>query len=351
MKLFMDGTKLNRHLEDVVNWQKGNDVNPIHLELSLANVCNQACEFCYISWSHGKDILEKETALNLVRDAKKVGVKSVLIAGEGEPTLSPHWVDVLAEFGKQNIDVALNTNLVKIKETEIPLICDTLSWLRISFQSSNPERYAEIHRCQQSHYERVVTNIKKIVEYKKVNNSKLAIGMQQVLLPSNGQDIYDNARLAKDLGVDYYVIKPCHPHELNDDKEDYKTLVDRFSEQLQAAEKLTTDTFKAVIRWDFLKESLKKREYRTCHALPFIVQISANGNVNSCFPRSHQSKNVYGNLYKQSFHKMIEGSFQGQWRTLSKEINVHECMPLCRHHNANKYLDWLQNSPDHLNFI
>lgn len=108
MKLFMDGTKLNLHVSEVVSWWSGESIIPIHAELSLTNVCNQKCEFCYINWSHGKDLLSKEAALSFVDEAKEIGYKkSVLIAGEGEPTLNPHWREIIERFHARKLDVCV----------------------------------------------------------------------------------------------------------------------------------------------------------------------------------------------------------------------------------------------------
>lgn len=354
MKLFMDGTKLNLHVSEVASWMKGESIIPIHAELSLTNVCNQKCEFCYINWSHGKDLLSREVALSFVDEAKEVGIKSVLIAGEGEPTLNPHWREVLERFYKRRLDVALNTNFVQIREDDFELIGKSLSWLRISFQSNQPHKYAQIHRCHQDHYDRVISNIKSMVAYKKKTGAALAIGLQQVLLPSNAMDVLETAKLAKSLGVDYYVLKPYHPHELNSKTDvSSKELVSIYKDELKEAEKLSDSKFKAIIRWDFLQEASIERTYKKCLALPFIIQISSNGNINSCYPHSDKKENIYGNLNNKSLKDIIlSNEFMNKWRHLREVTDVSKCMPLCRHHNANKYLDAITNQqPEHVNFI
>ena len=354
MKLFMDGTKLNLHVSEISSWMKGESIVPIHAELSLTNVCNQKCEFCYINWSHGKDLLSKEAALSFVDDAKEIGVKSVLIAGDGEPTLNPHWREVIERFYERKLDVALNTNFVQIKDSDFELLGKSLSWLRISFQSHQADKYAQIHRCPPDHYDRVIDNIKKMVAYKKRTGAPLAIGLQQVLLPDNAMDVLETAQLAKSLGVDYYVLKPYHPHELNTKYDvSSKELVSIYKDELKEAEKISNEQFKAIIRWDFLQEASIERTYKKCLALPFIIQVSSNGNVNSCYPHSDKKENIYGNLNSTRLKNIIlSEDFRAKWKHLSEVTDVSKCMPLCRHHNANKYLDVITNQqPEHVNFI
>jgi len=192
--LSMDGTKLERHLDEVVRWRRGEWFAPIHMELSLTNVCNQHCTFCYIDWSHGKARMSEAMVERLVRDAKRVGIKSCLIAGEGEPTVNKAYLRAIEVAGEVGLDVAL--------------------------------------------------------------------GIQQVLLEENAATTYDLARLAKEIGVDYWVVKPCHPHEMN--AMGYTTmanLVERHRATLERAEALSDDRFKAVVRWSFLGEVERPRTY------------------------------------------------------------------------------------------
>ena len=133
--LFMDGTKLFRHIDELAAWKRGDWFAPLHMEISLTNVCNQHCTFCYIDWSHGKIQMNSSTVCQLVRDAKKIGIKSALIAGEGEPTVNKAYLDAIDTAGEVGLDIALNTNLVHVTPDEIQRFLPKLSWMRVSFQS------------------------------------------------------------------------------------------------------------------------------------------------------------------------------------------------------------------------
>ena len=140
--LFMDGTKLERHIEEVVKWKQGQWFAPIHMEISLTNVCNQHCKFCYIDWSHGKQRMPEEMLTSLIRDAKRLGMKSALIAGEGEPTLNKAWVKGIEAAGEAGLDMALNSNMVMVSEEDLQRALPHLSWLRCSVQAGNADLYA-----------------------------------------------------------------------------------------------------------------------------------------------------------------------------------------------------------------
>ena len=87
--LFLDGSKLLYHLPAVQKWLKGEEVFPVHVEISPSSGCNQRCILCCVDFKgHKPKNIEEKILLNLVRDFKKCGVKSFLLAGEGEPLLN-----------------------------------------------------------------------------------------------------------------------------------------------------------------------------------------------------------------------------------------------------------------------
>jgi GTP 3',8-cyclase len=351
--LFMDGTKLDRHLQEVVNWRNNQWFPPIHLEISLTNVCNQKCSFCYSIWTHGKTLMPEKMGIDLITDAKTIGVKSVLIAGEGEPTLNKAYVSMIERAGEVGLDIALNSNAVMMDPSDIQRILPHLSWVRFSVQGSTPELYGERHGCPPSFFDRALRNITLACETKRRLNLKVSIGMQQVLLAENARDSYNIALMARSAGCDYYVIKPCHPHELNTAYAPGHRLYEQHRDILEEAQKLSNGTFKAIVRWNFLKEAEEPRTYRKCLALPFIAQIAADGRVVTCYPWMNDERHQYGSLKDASLGEILRSQrFMEVASWVRDHRDVSTCMPTCRQHNANKYLWWLtEQVPDHLNFI
>jgi len=351
-KLFMDGTKLNRHLDEVVKWQKGEWFAPIHMEISLANVCNQKCTFCYTAWAHGKNMMSEDMVCDLIREGKHLGMKSALIAGEGEPTANPAYVKAIETAGEVGLDMALNTNAVNLTEDALYRILPHLSWTRFSVQGSNKERYAAIHQVPDHHFDKAMSNIRRAAEIKKELDLDVTLGMQQVLIKENGEDVYNTAELAKSLGCDYYVIKPCHPHG-NTEFETISNLVSMHKETLDRVASLEDKSFRAIVRWNFLAEAEQHRSYDKCLGLPFIIQIMSDGRIMTCYPQADHPEHCYGSLEDSGLEDILKSEKFGCTSNWVKEnVDVHQCMPTCRQHNANKYLWWLaEEKPSHFNFI
>ena len=160
-QVYMDGTKLDRHIDRVSDYLNGKPIAPIHFELSLTNKCQQNCSFCYIDWSHGTNLMSLDTVNQLFNSASKINVKSCLIAGEGEPTLNKVYRCNGAAHAN-NVDVALNTNAISFPVEEQLQVLDKLSWIRFSFQSANPELYAKIHSVNESQFDIACQNIKSV---------------------------------------------------------------------------------------------------------------------------------------------------------------------------------------------
>lgn len=351
-ELFLDGHKLLYHLDVVGRWLKGKDIVPIHAEISPTSACNQRCGFCYRDFDgHKTDFLSRDVFLNLIRSLAKVGVKSVLLAGDGEPLLNKVTTEAIILGEHLGLDMALNTNGVLLKEGIARKILPKLTWLRFSMMSANPKNYARIHGVPQGQLHQAVENIKKCVEIKRKKNLAVTLGIQQVLLKENALDVYREARLSKRIGVDYYVLKPFSKHPLNiyDGGEDLHI---KYKNALKKAEGLSSDKFKVIIRWQTFSDK-GIRDYQRCLGIPFIVQIGADAGVYSCCPFFGDKRFLFGNLNQSSLEDILRSKKRREViKYIAKKVDVRkECMTYCRHHQINKFLWKLVNPPRHINFI
>ena len=46
-RLILDGTKLHWHLDRVKQWENGERIAPITIDMALTRACNYSCGFCY----------------------------------------------------------------------------------------------------------------------------------------------------------------------------------------------------------------------------------------------------------------------------------------------------------------
>jgi len=351
--LFLDGSKLLYHLPVVEKWLKGEEIFPVHVEISPSSGCNQRCILCCVDYKkHKAKNLEEAILVKLVKDFKKCKVRSFLLAGEGEPLLNKGIISMLEVSGSLGIDAALNSNAVLLTEDVSKRILPSLLWARFTLQAANPKLYAKIHRAPEEHFKKAVENIRLAVKIKKEKKLNVTLGIQQILINENyGEEVFNVARLSKSLGVDYFVVKRFskHPSNTYNCPEDLylgcRDVFERIEEELQ------DDKFKTIVRWRQFEEDCY-RVYKKCIGLAFITQVLADGGIYPCCQYFGNSKMRYGNLHEKSFIEIWKSQRRKRIiRYIENNIDVKKCMTYCRHHSTNQFLWQFREAPEHLNFI
>ena len=351
-ELFLDGSKLIHHLPVVEKWKKGEKFFPIHAEISPTSGCNQRCNLCYVDYlGHKAGFLDESIMNSLADEFGKLGVKSVLLAGEGEPTANKGIVSMIQKAHRNGVDMAINSNAVLMTKEMSEAIMPHLTWARFTFQASNPALYQEIHKGHRTDYERATKNVQEAVRVKKDKKLNVTLGTQQILINENYRDVYETAKLSKELGVDYYVVKRFskHPNNHYDVPED---LYLQSMDELKRAETLSDENFKVIVRWNNFSDNDCTRGYKRCLGTPFITQILADGKIYPCSQFFKDPQFCYGDLHTQSFEEIFTGDrIQQVTKKIEEEINVKNCISYCRHHSTNQFLWKIHEQPAHVNFI
>ncbi|MBF0117992.1 MAG: radical SAM protein [Desulfobacterales bacterium] len=350
-KMFIDGTKLMYHPDVLAKWLAGDNFFPLHVEISPSSACNHRCILCCVDYlKHKPQHLDREVFLNLIRSFSKTGVKSFLLAGEGEPLMNKNLADVISLASELKVDSAINTNGVLFTPDFAEAVMDKILWIRFSLQSAESKLYAYLHGTKETDLEIVKSNIYAAVQIKKRKKLPVKIGIQQILLEENREQILPLAILSKELGVDYYTVKRHSTHPLNK----YSVPEDvhvRVEDQFNQAKALEDNNFLALVRFnDFSDPCI--RTYKQCLGLPFIAQVLADGGLYTCCQHFRMERFCYGNLYEASFEEIwMSERRKSVIKDVELNIDVSKCMTYCRHHNVNKYIWQLKNSPEHINFI
>lgn len=349
----MDSHKLMYHVGRVNKWLDGEDIYPIYVEISPSGACNHRCSFCALDYLEYKSFfLDKNILNDFFSQAKDLGIKSIMYAGEGEPLLHKDIAELIINTKKNEIDVAISTNGVLLKEDIVYKCLSSLSWLRISLNAGTPDNYAKIHRCDPEDFKRVLKNIDKAVEFKRKNNSSCVIGVQLVLFNENIDDLEILASILKDKGVDYFVIKPFSPHPRSQSKVSNHFNYDFCLKLEEKIKKYSNKYFKIIFRSNAIKKTKEDKYYKQCLGLPFFSHISSDGNVYPCVTFLNDDKFCYGNIYENSFSDIWKGEKRKEViQFMSNEFNIEECRRACRLDSINEYLWELKHPSSHVNFI
>jgi len=364
--LILDGHKLSWHKERVEAWLRGERIAPITIDCALTRRCNYRCVYCYGQLQENDEKrMTKDVIFRFLDDAAEIGVKAVSFVSDGESTCSPHLYDAISRGKKNGLDMALGTNGALLRKDKLEEMLSNLTYLRFNFSAGEPNRYAEIMGCEEKDFYKVSDIIRECVKIKKEKKLGVTIGLQMVLMPHFKDQILPLARLGKELGVDYAVIKHCSDDTLGSLKVDYSKYFD-FIDTLKEAESYSTDNYFVKAKWSKIL-SKGERDYTKCYGAPFITQISGSGLVAPCgmlFNRKFKRYHI-GNIVNTSFKELWKS--EKYWEVMdfiaSDEFKLKEtCATLCLQHKVNEYLwDVRQNNlkleepkgdpPDHINFI
>ncbi len=310
-KLVLDSHKLAYHHDRISQWENGEKIAPVSVDMSLTRACGAMCSFCYamVQEPQERASIKVKEALDLVDDFAEIGVRGVSLISDGESTLSKAYVPFIQHASNAGIDVGNATNGWEWGPEKIEQVLPHLTWVRFTVAAGTPEEYSNIMFKGPEHthvYEKAIENIRYAVDLKRRLNLDVTLGIQMVLLPEFEKEIIPFAKLAVDLGVDYGVIKHCSDDEFGTLGVDY----DRYEKMyhlLEAAEALSDDQTKVIVKWDKIKDK-GKPSYKRFYGPQFLLQISGSGLVapSGMFFNARYSKLHMGNFVDERFKDIFK---------------------------------------------
>lgn len=363
----IDSHKLTYHprrvvqvLEGLESWEAAKRAYPLYLEISPVGACNHRCTFCAVDYIGYKSVmLNADTLSARLAEMGRLGVKSIMYAGEGEPLLHKKIDRIVRDTKAAGIDVAFTTNGVVMSDAFFEVL-PLVSWIKVSLNAGSAETYAKVHQTKAADFHRVVGNLQRAVARRNQAGAKVTLGAQTLLLPENAHEMEQLAKLCRDdIGLDYLVIKPYSQHKFSETRiyEDID-----YSPYLDLADKLgdlCTDRFQVVFRQNTVKKTLDAlhgtgERYPKCLATPFLWgYVMADGSLYTCSAYLLDERFRLGNLNEESFQALWEGEKRRQnYEFVRNELDIKECRLNCRMDEVNRYLHRLTDAPvPHVNFI
>lgn len=271
------------YLSQLHQGQKKN--GPLVIELDPTTVCNLACHDCISGNLLNQGGFSNDRLLQLVSEFATAGVRAVVLIGGGEPMAHPKFGEIVEAFHQSDIHVGVTTNgtlLGKFRQQSA-----LTRWLRVSVDAGSPEIFAEFrpHRSGRSQFDLVIRNMN---EFAKVKTGLLGYSFLILskfassgeLVSTNASDIYKAAQLAKNIGCDYFEVKPAFDlmHYLQ--KQERKVL-DLTSSGLESARSLVDNGFR-VIAPNTLDEALhgaegQPKSYKSCPTTELRTVVTPSG--------------------------------------------------------------------------
>ena len=354
-KLMYHPIRVAKWLDADNRWEKIKDVYPIYLEISPLGACNHRCTFCSVDYlGHDSVKQEKTILIKRIKEMANLGVKSIMFAGEGEPSLWKPLPEVLDLCTETGIDTSMTTNMVPFNAANSEAFVRNCSWIKASINAGNEDDYSKVHQTKKEEFSRVLGNFEQCVSIREKEGHHCTLGGQMLLLPENEKGAVSLAKALRDAGADYLVIKPYTQSQYGLSRE-YEGL--KYDEMLYLEELLKeyeTDGFKIVFRVNAMnKLKEEKPPYSTCYSTPnFWGYIMADGNVYTCQTFAGDNRFCIGNIKESSFQEIWQGEKRKQQlQFMLNDLDISECRQNCRMDEVNRYLWGLKNPGAHVNFI
>ena len=338
-KYLIDGQNLSFHPERVAqwlaagdDWEKAKLVYPIYVEISPMGACNHRCTFCAVDYIGYKAVsIEGALLRERIKEMGALGVKSIMLAGEGEPLLHKE-INAITLAVSGCVDVAFTTNGILLHKLETLDLC---KWVKVSVNAGTRESYAKVHRTKEKDWDILWRNLRAAAKRK----GDCTLGLQMVCLPENAGEEKELQALADDAGVDYVVFKPYSQHKAS------------ITTQYEGYKPISLPKGKGtVIREEAIKT--EAHGYEKCHATPnFWAYVMANGDVYSCSAYLLDRRFLLGNIGTDSFRAIWEGERRrANWDFVRNSLDIKECRLNCRMDKANRYLEGF-TTQQHINFV
>lgn len=350
-------------------------VSPISINLDLTTSCNFACDHCV-----DLDILNNGITFNYDKLKNSLdllvsnGLKSVIIIGGGEPTVSPYFEKVVKQLKDLNIQIGVVTNgsrpqsLIKVA----PFFREK-DWIRFSLDSGLNDTFVAMHKPKKK--EVTLEYICEHVPTIKKINPVVHFGFSYIIVwnncEANNFQIIENinemvlaTKLAKNNNFDYISFKPFLERVGNNRAEvlgglnhstkyDIKKII---SENLNECKKYVNENFKVIestnlrVFLNDLSDNYKSQP-KNCHMQYFRHILSPLGTYN-CPVYRNVSKAKIGNMDAYSSKDELEKTKIQTWNLIKNFDSSKECKDVvCLYNEANWFIEDLINNPSKLKNI
>ena len=346
------------------DWSFGTS-SPFVVELDPTTVCDLACPGCIsgdlLNQKNPEDRgFAPKTIESLAQEFIEMGVKAVILIGGGEPLAHPSTLKLIETLGENQIKIGLTTNGT-LMHRYLQVIEKYVDWTRVSVDAGTDEMFLNLRPTanNKSKFRLVIDNMRDLAKVKRgklgysflirtkadgkiENPAGKKIGLVDV---TNIDEIYTAAKLAKDIGCDYFEVKPSYDdyHQLVLHSEEDMKLA---SEQIEKAKTLENGQFK-ILESVMLESSLKReqvgyqdKQYTNCYSAEMRTLITPSGCYICPYFRGSEDKKI-GDARNTSFKDI----WLKERKKVTEKLNPSiDCKNLhCIRHKTNLELERIIN--------
>jgi len=293
--------KILRHYDKLKEIAGGKIVAPELLYIYPTNACMHNCWYCIMKEERANNAYLSGLVMSKIAyDCNRVGIKSVIFSGGGEPLINPNTRATIAELQEYGVRVGLNTNGVLLSGT-------APDFVRVSIDACTPETFHAMHGTD--FFDQVVDNIR--------NYKGKELGLAFLVTDVNRHEIVQFADWAQQFNPSFVHIRPAFlPNMASFDYSDIKAVVERYNNVFFRTEKFNG--------------YFTPRLYDKCRATSMIGVLTADGRFAVC-----QDVFIkFGNYNLESFD---EAWFSKAHLSAIESIDMKKC-PRCVENGYNEII-------------
>lgn len=366
-KQVMSAFKALHWKEQFDAWKCGELVYPRLLQLDPVAGCNHSCPFCYYRAQSDEeananfneaDIVSFDNIVEILSDAREMGIKAVELTGGGEPALHPKFLDITRTIHDMGFDLGLITNGTgKNFRNKLPEMVEQLKraeWVRFSI-NGGIETHKVVHRGRKDDYEVVLESVRALCDAK---SSDMKVGISFIVWESNYEDIASMVDTAQNLGCDYIRFAPALFGETTGLKNLHNEISDYQGDTRKIIEKILfecKENFDISIIDEFsfrLNHRISKDYYEDfdfCYISEVVAVVGADLGLYPCCVKKYTTSGFIGSLSNIGLKQLWESEERQEYYA---KMNIRKMCGTCHFKPKNDLIKYMVDTePLHLNFI
>jgi cyclic pyranopterin phosphate synthase len=267
------------------------------------------------------------------------GVLGIVWSGGGEPTLHPHWVEILEEAYVAGLRQGMYTLGGHLTEKKARTLARVADWVVVSLDAADEIDYAKEKAVPPARFEDALAGIRMLSE-----TGETVVGVSFLLHEGNWERAPEMLFLARAVGATYATFRPTietdgdNPSRITGNT----TWIDAAEDilNLLSTEKdveLDPSRFLAYRDWT-------SHGYNECYGIRLTTMITPDGRVWVCPQRRGISGSELGDLRHESFESI--------WARHPGHYPVDKgCRAMCRLHLPNQVLAAVYEKRPHDPFV
>lgn len=320
----------------------GNPSGPLVIDFDPTTACNFSCPECISADLLNKARIPTARIETLIAEFAASGVQGIVFIGGGEPLAHACMPAPIRQAFELGMAVGLTTNGSLISR-HVKTLAECCHWTRVSMDAGTKETFAVFRPSKiEDSFQKITKGIENLARLKRGS-----LGYSFVLMSrfengqvvTNANEVYGAAALAKELGCDYFELKPMLDMSHSLIPFAGKT-ADLVREQVERSYELCDDSFDVITTASILhlernESKDQKKTYRSCPTMELRTTVTPSGIYPCAYHRGREDLKL-GSVDDGPFDKFW-ASEERKTAALRVDPTKH-CSFYCARHKMNQVI-------------